>query len=104
MSRSYKKHPICTDRTNGAKYWKRQANHRVRKYRYILQHKQYKKIYYSYDIHDWISRWSKAEALDKYYHQIWYDYRDKCWGRVWDNYENEKDFLNHYWAKYYKRK
>lgn len=31
MARSYKKTPVYTDRTKGAKYWKRLANKKVRK-------------------------------------------------------------------------
>ena len=113
MSRSYKKHPYCTDgRSPTPRQMKSIANRSVRRrnkrivqgwfecdIRYIneltLDGKSYKKWFCSYDIHDWISRWSKTEALFDYHHP-------SKFYNVWDNY-NEKQFLN-YWAKCYRRK
>ena len=103
MSRSYKKHPICTDRTDGAKYWKRIANKRVRRYKGLPNYKAYKKVYCSWDIHDWISRWSKQQAInsydkDRYFWLSGYEY-DR-----WEDFIDKEDFLNNHWAKYYRRK
>ena len=64
MSRSYKKNPVYTDRPNGAKYWKRCANKKVRRYKDNLDDgKMYRRIYNSWDIHDYINRWTKEEAI-----------------------------------------
>lgn len=95
MSRSYKKNPIYTDRTHGAKYWKRLANKKVRKENdHFLKGKKYKRIYNSYDIHDYISRWTKEEALKDFKRYI---YLQKY-------YKNEYEFLNKHWKKYQYRK
>lgn len=69
-----------------------------------LDGKSYKKWFCSWDIHDWVSRWSKAEALHEYYHPRWFyhSFTDEWWS-AWDKYETEKQFLN-YWAKHYRRK
>ena len=45
MSRSYKHSPIFTDRPHGAKYWKRQANHKVRRTFEVPKGKGYRKVY-----------------------------------------------------------
>ena len=101
MSRSYKKNPIYTDRNDGAKYWKRQANRRVRHYKGELQYNKYKRIYNSWEIHDWVSRWSSDEALKSYQTDVfwWRGEPEKRW-----NYKSEEDFMNRQWAKYYRRK
>ena len=103
MSRSYKKNPIYTDRTRGAKWQKRQANKVVRKDRRIFNHKSYKKLYQTYNIHDWISRWSAAEVRMDYYTRVWW-YNGKSEYTLQENYKTEKEFFDKYWKKYYKRK
>lgn len=102
MSRSYKKNPIYTDRPHGAKYWKRQANRRVRHYRGTLANKKYRRLYCSWDIHDWISRWDKREAIEDYRTSVYF-YQGVP-HVVWDDYKTEQEFLDKEWAKYYKRK
>ena len=112
MARSYKYSPICTDGTRkGTKETKRKANRIVRRYnknivngylkndihfldRLTLDRKSYKKYFESYNIHDWINYWNKYDALRSYYK---YDF----WK---EEYKNEKEFLDKYWAKYYRRK
>ena len=95
MSRSYKKNPIYTDRPHGAKYWKRLANKKVRKENiHFLKGKKYKRIYNSWEIHDYISRWTKEEALKDFKR---YMYLQKY-------YKNEDEFLNKHWKKYQYRK
>ena len=122
MSRSYKKHPYCTDgRSPTTKQMKSIANRSVRRRnksimrgyleknpKYIdlltLDGKSYKKWFCSYNIHDYISRWSKEEALHEYYHPRWFYYAfNDSWWSAWDEYKTEKEFLN-YWAKCYRRK
>ena len=63
MSRSYKKHPYITDGSPGTtKEKKRYANKKVRNADDIPNGKAYRKFYESYDIHDWIMRWTWEEA------------------------------------------
>lgn len=69
MSRSYKRIPICKDnnRAGAAKTAKHFANSKVRKYQDedIAVHTRsfFKKISDSYDIHDYISYWTKEDAI-----------------------------------------
>lgn len=103
MSRSYKKNEICTDRSNGAKFWKRISNKKVRKSRDSFQKSsKYKRIYNSYEIHDYISRWSKKQALNDYHYSGFF-YKGE-WIPIFKEYKTEKDFLNKYWKKIYYRK
>ncbi len=56
MSRSYKKTPICTCGGNlggTRKYWKRQANKRLRKSKVTGKKSNYKKVYESWNIRDY---------------------------------------------------
>ena len=67
MSRSYKKNPIYTDGKNGQVISKRFANKKVRKYKNkIAKGKSYKKLFCSYEIHDYISRMTWEEAKREY--------------------------------------
>lgn len=114
MSRSYKKSPVCTDGKCGTtKDTKRKANHKVRQYnkhlvyRYLIEDtnfenqltlnwKHYKKIFPTWDIHDWIEYWSEANARLQYEHPTWY--------RNYDKYATVKDFINKSWKKHFYRK
>ncbi len=63
MSRSKRRTPIVKDHNSG-KWGKRQANKRVRREKdFDGKGKSYKKIYPSYDIHDYITRYSKERAI-----------------------------------------
>lgn len=64
MSRSYKKTPICRDCTGCEclQWSKRQANKKVRRTKNIPSGKSYKKIYETWDIHDYSFR----ETLSQY--------------------------------------
>ena len=96
MARSMKKNPVSTDGRNGQKISKRFANKTVRKFdNDIPKGKFYKKLYCSYDIHDWIFRWSWEEAKKEYETNPWPHWINK--------YPTLKDFYN-YWSKYHKRK
>ena len=104
MSKSYKKTPYYTDHTRGTKYWKRLANKRVRRYNKDLANgTAYKKVSCSYDIHDYVSYWSKEEAILNYYTKLCYNWITNQYERLWGEYETEQDFLQH-WAKFYRRK
>jgi len=122
VSRSYKKNPYCTDgHRRTTKETKQIANRCVRRcnkritlgyltrdsrYRDILtlDGMSYKKFFCSYDIHDYISRWTKAEAIHEWEHPHWryWEYGDKWW-HTWDDYETRED-MEQYWAKWYRRK
>ena len=67
MSRSRKKVPISKDHRSG-KWGKKQANRAVRRNKsQSLKGKEYKKIYDSWDIHDYISFYPKEEAIKDWY-------------------------------------
>jgi len=122
MSRSYKKHPYYTDgRKSNPKDMKRIANRCVRRrdkrvvsgYLYqelnyrdalLLDGMTYKKFYNSWEIHDWISRWTKIQAILAWEHPQWQynPYKDEWW-HIWDDYKTKEEMIQH-WAKYYRRK
>ena len=67
MSRSYKKHPYSTDGSAGTtKKSKRRANKKVRSTQNIPDGGTYKKVYCSWNIHDYVNRWTWAEAKAAY--------------------------------------
>ena len=102
MSKSYKKNPIHTDRPNGAKYWKRVANKKVRKqWDNFKKGKKYRRIYNPYEIHDYISYWDKFQALN--YYENGGFWRNGEWIPSFD-YKTRKEFLDKYWKKYWRRK
>ena len=72
MSRSYKKHPWYTDGRNGQVKSKRFANKKVRKYKNKISNGNfYKRLFCSYEIHDYKSRWSWQEAKKDYENDIY---------------------------------
>lgn len=118
MSRSYKKTPIITDGNCGTtKDTKRKANRIVRRYNKRVTHgylmrdpryrdsrtldgKNYKKYFCSWNIHDWVSYWSKADAIHAFEHPHWvYNPWKDEWYHIYDEYIDTDDFLNHYWKK-----
>lgn len=95
MSRSFKKHPWVTDGKSGttAKS-KRYANKVIRNYRNKISNgKYYKRLFCSYMIHDYISRWSWEEAKKEYESKEY----------LQEYYPTLKAFYK-YWSKYYRRK
>ena len=98
MSRSYKKHPYCSDYWTYKKFAKRNSNKKVRKTKDIANGKEYKKYFDTWFVSDGTSYCTKREAkrwylLDKYF--------DK---RNFLKYKSEDDYLRKVWYKYYKRK
>ncbi len=77
MSRSYKKTPIIKGAGSGP-YGKRCANRKVRRTQTILlQNKRaYKKLYESWDINDYISRWTRKDAEKSGEIEIWEKFYD----------------------------
>lgn len=63
MSRSVKKHPVVKDKGSG-KWGKRQASKAVRRSKsFDGSGKEYKKLYNSGNIYDYISYYSKEDAI-----------------------------------------
>ena len=98
MSRSYKKHPYCTDGSpKTTKERKQLANKRVRRCKKDMDKKgkKYKQLYESYDIHDYINRWTWEKAKEEYENDIYSYWKER--------YPTLKEFYR-FWSKYYKRK
>lgn len=93
MSRSWKKHPYCTDgRPGSTKESKKFANKKVRNTdleELPSKGKGYRKVSETYDIHDWINRWTKEEAIEN-----WEKAKE---GTYWKN-KTFEDYMN-YWEK-----
>ena len=67
MSRSRKKNPITKDHWGG-KFGKRMASKAVRRSKdFSLSGGEYKKIYESWNINDYISYYSKEDAIKDWY-------------------------------------
>ena len=98
MSRSVKKHPVCTDgRPGTTKEIKKYANKAVRKADFDeipLKGKGYRKKFQTYDIHDWIHRWTKEQAI-----KDWEESQNHKW---WEK-RSFEEYMN-YWEKCCKRK
>lgn len=101
MSRSYKKAPVCTDRKHGAKWWKRQANRKVRHHKDVFNNKSYRKVYNPWNIRDWICWESKADAA------AWYSkVTSDGWPYNWwlEQYPTFEDYMNKCWEHDFHRK
>jgi len=105
MSRSYKKNPIIKDGRSG-RTGKKFANKKVRRYKGEIQdRKAYKKLYESWDIHDYIS-------METYYeHKVKFESDLKAYLNGGSKYDPRDDtrwynhwYSNNHWAKCYKRK
>ena len=112
MSRSYKKCPIHTDgRTPGPKISKRYANKKARHTKDLptRQRNAFKKCFCSYDIHDYVSRWTLQDAIDEWEEEetmiLNGSAKKESWKKHWhDKYENIEAYLQAIWYKYYYRK
>ncbi len=94
MSRSYKKHPWSALRSP----WnKKQANKRVRKYNKPIQNgKAYKKLYCSWNICDYKSRYTLGEWLEL---EV-----DRCSEHAWRTKAYDELEAIDLWERYYLRK
>lgn len=98
MSRSYKKTPIAKDSIKSSANNKRIAN---RVYRHnnkmeLHQRKAYRKHYETWEIHDYVSLYTKEQAIKDYYDRE-YRYSKRL------GYPTLESWLN-YWEKCYRRK
>lgn len=55
MSRSYKKNPVIKSESKAKRFWKREANKKVRHTKDVPSGRAFKKIGDTYNINDWIS-------------------------------------------------
>lgn len=102
MSRSYKKNPIIKDNGKGKKDKKAIANSRVRNQLknedYIIANGcAYKKEYESWNIADYVFRFTEDEARHHYEEMS----KDSKWFR--DKWPTLESFMN-YWKKHYRCK
>lgn len=122
MSRSYKKIPICQDKTGNHrqsnKEAKAKANRRFRRKMksdldFTLDNSDYKKFTESYDISDYTFYVSLQDARAQYEHECdpntycWIDdpkRREECAREFKKEYPTFEEYRDKWWAKYYKRK
>ena len=110
MSRSYKRNPVVKDKNS--KWTKQHANRLFRRCnseRDLISGKSglHRKYTESWNIHDYVSRWTKAEAESGWEYEellikngMVHDRNNIRWHRI---YRTKKRFMN-YWAKCSKRK
>ena len=96
MSRSYKKTPI-TKGCGYGRFGKKYANRILRRNNEIFKRSLYKRNFNSWDINDYVSRWTKEEAIEHYNKN-----KDEPWFS--ERYSSLDDFLNKIWYRYYRRK
>jgi hypothetical protein len=93
MSRSYKQNPVLTDGSpHSTKKSKKFANKSVRNTELEelpLKGNGYKKIFESYNIHDWITRYTKQDWADNYFKHK-YEYTFKQYMKLWERYYKRK--------------
>ena len=95
MSRSKRHTPIVKSCGTG-KWGKKQANKKLRREKYLsLKGKQYKKVYESWDINDYILYWPIEEAI-----KDWYDEEGEPENLQWrhERYKTLENYLL-YWKK-----
>ena len=102
MSRSYRKNPIIKDNGKSKKEMKSLANRKVRRKLNdpdfdIADGKAYKKEFESWDIADFISRWTKEDAIKEY------ESKSKKYRWFKEEWPTLEDYLN-YWEKTMHRK
>lgn len=92
MSRSYKKTPITKSDTHGRKSSKRLSNHAIRKIELpTRQRGAFRKVYNSWDIYDYVSRWTLEEAIA--------EYNERCKSHYFrEKYPTLEDFIK-FWKK-----
>lgn len=102
MSKSYRKNPIVKDNGKSKKEMKSLANRKVRRKLNdpdfnIADGKAYKKEFESWDIADFISRWTKEDAIKEY------ESKSKKYRWFKEEWPTLDDYLN-YWEKTMHRK
>lgn len=109
MSKSYKKTPIgkdCGYHKKGKKF----ANRRVRalnENELCSRGSLYKRYYESWNIVDYISRWTKEDAIEYYKKkEIAFEHNkeDKSLKNFFKEYPTLEAYLDKMWERYYRRK
>ena len=96
MSRSYKKHPICSDDYADKKFAKRRANKKVRSSTEVPRGKYYRKISESWNIADYRLYWTEEDARE------WYRLHKDDY--PFSKYKDEEDYIKRAWFSDFKRK
>ena len=94
MSRSYKKHPFCSDNYADKRKAKRRASKKIRTTDEIANGKQYRKISDSWNIAYNCLYWTEAQA------RAWY--RDNIY--LHNKYKNEDEYIKKIWFRDFKSK
>ena len=98
MSRSYKKNTFCSDYSPLNKWGKRIANKSVRRHKdYLANGNSYRKVYDSWNIHDWKIYESENYAR-KWFHLNKHNFKKHKADLT------EQQYIDRYWKKYFKRK
>lgn len=102
MSRSYKKNPITKDNGKSKKTAKtfavRKTRRKLKNLDYeIANGKAYRKEFESWEIADYVTRWTKEDAINEYESKS----NKYCWFR--EQWPTLEDYLN-YWEKCMHRK
>lgn len=101
MSRSYKKTPISKDRPKTSHQNKKLASRHVRRQKdFIGKGNSYKKLYCSWDIHDYICYWTLDDVI-----QAWNEEESDLCSNPWRHKEFKTlDRYINYWKKCMLRK
>ena len=94
MSRSYKHTPVYSDYSRkSTKQAKRRASHKIRRSFNVPNGNAYRKFSDPWDIHDYISYWTKEDATNIYmrFQNLYGD-------------QTLEEYINKVWKKYYFRK
>lgn len=104
MSKSYKKNPIVKD-GKGATIAKRFANKKVRRYQKDLSDgSSYRKIYPQWNIHDWVSRQTKADFMAKFESDVKRHIAGEQYYKRMTPYELDLNYQLNHWSRFYYRK
>lgn len=71
MSRSYRKNPFYKDRygSKALKFYKRLSNKKIRNCDDTYNHKEFKKIMNSWEIHDYVSYWTESDFRKEWFRE-----------------------------------
>ena len=106
MSRSYKKTPVSKDWVRTSKRRKTFANRKFRRTQHkdvgVCKSQRYKRYSESWDIHDYVFRWTREDAINSWFKEEaicaihGYDLSTYGWHR---DYASLEEFLNKCWRK-----
>lgn len=99
MSRSIKKNPVVKDGDSGT-FGKKLANKKVRRTDDVpMKGKGYRKVFNSWEIHDYSSRWTKEEAIEMWREEERDRYYTNSEGTFHKQFNNNFDRYLGWWQK-----